>query len=282
MTAPSQELKDRLRDRAYVASLLPEDVQVDAFLAEGGQGIVYRGTVSGKAAAVKVYFPGQLQKRVEREVTLLAALNCPAIVKLLWSGELETDAQTLPAVATSYIPGASLASTIANQPLSHPRIGTLAFDVASAIQAMWQRRVVHRDLKPTNILITPQGRACVIDLGLARHIDQSPLTSIGVTWGTYGYLSPEQCRAVRQLTCKSDVFTLGVILVEASSGAHPANRDQELLLAMGLHEQLPAELASWQHASQVMRMLHPRATMRQSPGELLELFSAYAHDPEGA
>ena len=65
-------------------------------------------------------------------------------------------------------------------------------------------------------MIRPDGRACVIDLGVARHLDQTTLTALGITWGTLGYMSPEQTRAVRQLTCKSDLFSLGVILLESA------------------------------------------------------------------
>jgi eukaryotic-like serine/threonine-protein kinase len=254
-------MRELLRNIAEVSRLLPGSVRIHEPLAEGGQGIVYRGVVSDRAAAIKIYFPGQLAQRVEREVEALRAIDSPVIVRLLWNGHVSILENELPVVATSFLEGTALETLQRDRPLTHDSLGRLAFDVASAVDQIWARRIVHRDLKPSNIMMTPSGRACVIDLGLARHVDRSSLTIIGATWGTYGYLSPEQTQGTRQLTCKSDMFALGVILVEAALGRHPT---------------LPTGIADWRHAGLVKSLLHPRPTKRPKPAAVLDLLSDYA------
>ena len=267
---------DWLRDAANLRPALPDDVTIDTLLSEGGQGVVYRGAVGADPAAIKVYAPGQLQTRVEREIRALRELSCPSIVRLLWSGSIPFDGQDLPVVATELVPGASLDHVLETRALTSEELGILAFDVANAIEAMWSKRIVHRDLKPPNILIRHDGRSCVIDLGVARHLGLSALTTIGATWGTLGYMSPEQTRAVQQLTCKSDLFALGVILVEASLQRHPTNRDQLRLLTMRLDENLPAEIRDWEHSTVLRELLNPRPTRRPRPDAVLEALEDHA------
>ncbi len=265
-----------MRAPAKVASRLPAAVAIESLLAEGGQAVVYRGSVKGAAAAIKVYRPGQLQQRVQREVEALRSLSCPSVVQLLWDGVVKVGGYELPVVATALLPGTTLTEVLSRRPLSHDELSVVAYDVAVAIDDMWSRRIVHRDLKPSNVLLLPSGRACVIDLGLARHVEMTTLTAAGVTWGTYGYMSPEQTRAVRQLTCKSDVFSLGIILVEAAMGRHPTNGDQLRLFAKKLHEMLPGAAGSWQHSVLLMDMLHPRPTMRPMPAAMIRVLAGHA------
>jgi len=270
------EMKTWLRAASNVAPLLPPEVALDGWLAEGGQGAVYKGSANGTPAAIKIYFPGQLQQRIDREVEALRHLVSPTIVQLLWSGSIKVDGNDLPVVATSLVPGVPLNTVLQKRRLDGDEVGRLSWDVAHAIDQMWNRRIVHRDLKPQNILLKPNGRTCVIDLGLARHVDRSSLTAAGMTWGTYGYMSPEQTKTVRQLTCKSDLFALGVIAVEAALGRHPTNYDQLRLLGAGLHERLPAEVAGWKHASLLAALLQPRPTSRPLPADVVITLAEYA------
>jgi serine/threonine protein kinase len=78
------------------------------------------------------------------------------------------------------------------------------------------------------------GRAVLIDLGVARHLSLGALTTLGKTWGTDGYMSPEQANALRQLSCKSDVFSLGVVLQELLLGTHPTGYNQLALAGGGI------------------------------------------------
>lgn len=270
------EVRDLIRQQQGIAALLPNDIVLEQQLAEGGQGVVYRGHAAGTPAAIKIYLPGQLQRRVQREVDALAALDCPSIVNLLWSGTVEIAGCELPVVATSLVPGDTLNEILSARALTETEIGAVAHDVVLAINAMWERRIVHRDLKPSNLMFKPDGRACVIDLGLARHVELSSLTGAGAAWGTLGYMSPEQTRGVRQLTCKSDLYALGVILLEAAIGRHPTNGDQLRLMTGNFHSQLPQELEDWSHADLVKALLHPRPTKRPAPSPTLGQLSSSA------
>src|SRR5262245_37945779 len=101
-------MKELLRNMAEVSRLLPEAVKIREPLAEGGQGIVYRGIASDQDAAIKIYFPGQLTERVDREVEALRAIDSPVIVRLLWNGHLSILENELPVVATSFLEGTAL------------------------------------------------------------------------------------------------------------------------------------------------------------------------------
>ena len=263
------EVRNLLNDKENIEHLFPCNIILIEQLAKGGQGIVYKGSVSGIEAAIKVYFPGQVQLRIERETEALVNLNDPHIVKLLWTGTILVGDIELQSVATSLVPGTSLSNCLVKGYLSHQEIGMVAYDITQAISSMWDLKIVHRDIKPDNILIKPDHRACVIDLGIARHIERTPLTATGFTWGTEGYMSPEQTRAAKQLTCKSDIFALGIILVECSLGRHPTRRDQMRLLTMSLHENLPIEIKSWEHAPLLKKMLDPKPIKRPLPKDIL-------------
>ena len=276
----SDEFKEWLKVKENIAPSLPQFVQLHNLLFMGGQGIVYRGLVENVEAAIKIYFPGQVEKRIEREIVALRELKCPTVVDLLWSNRLVFRGRELSVVATSYVTGQPLNALVKpdvpDEKLDLDEVAIIGYDVALAIEAMWSRKIVHRDLKPSNILIRPNKRACVIDLGLARHLNDSSLTQMDRTWGTFGYLSPEQTRMVRQLTCKSDVFALGVIMIEGAIGRHPTFGDQLRLEALGLHDTLPREFSGWTHAELLKRMLQPRATRRPLPEEILSTLKNYA------
>ncbi len=271
------ELKEWLKLLENVAPLLPANIELHKLLFVGGQGVVYRGLVDDINAAIKIYFPGQTNERIEREIRALRELRCDTIVDLLWADKVYFNERDLNVVATSFVEGMTINELInPDAPLEVSRLGILAYDVALAIQAMWARRIVHRDLKPSNVLLRLNGRACVIDLGLARHLDDSSLTQMGATWGTLGYLSPEQMKLVRNLTCKSDIFALGIILIEAAMGRHPTFGDQMRLQARSLHEELPREIRDWQYADLLKKMLQPSAPKRPKPEEILQILERYA------
>ena len=153
----------------------------------------------------------------------------------------------------------------------------LGRDVARAIDHIWSKRIVHRDVAPKNMMLRRGDlEAVLIDLGIARHLSESPLTAPGLTWGTYGYLSPEQCRAEPNLSCHSDVFSLGVSLQEALVGRHPTRGDQQILVTTppktsDLVPSSPAALAEV-----VDLMLSLRAPFRPLPAALVIRFADLA------
>ena len=263
------EVKQFLADLNNIKPFLPDHLTIENLLPEGGQGVVYKGSVNDSPAAIKIYYPNQIEQRLEREVNALRAIDCPNIVKLLWFGKLIIQNDEYLAMATSLVDGEGLDNRIARSTLSLEEIGRLIYDSTNAIDSLWSKRIVHRDFKPSNIMITKSGRASVIDLGIARHIERTPLTAIGFTFGTYGYMSPEQTRAMRQLTCKSDLFSLAVVVVESVLGRHPTHRDQMRLLSKGYHENLPSELSTWKYADLLMDLFHPRPSKRPTTQQVL-------------
>lgn len=266
------EIKAILRDKSLLEKYLPNELSLHHVVAEGGQGIVYRGVANGQEAALKFYFPGQVEKRVDREVEALRDIDHPNIVKLLWDGELNFNRQQVKVAACEFINGEELNNIIYNNPFTDDQLTLLAFDITLAIQQLWNFKIVHRDLKPANILIRNNGRACVIDLGYARYVDKSTQTALGQSFGTPGYLSPEQQRCVRQLTYKSDLYTLGIIIVEAFLGFHPTMRDQSKLFALELFKNLPSSLEKWPHSNLLKSLFYPihirRPTLEKILNEL--------------
>lgn len=276
MVNQPQDMRSWLKNIDNVSNLLPPSINLSGYYKEGGQGVIYRGDVAGQDAAVKIYFPGQIRTRIEREVNDLKAIKCHSVVSLLWNGEITVNNEEVPVVATEFIEGMSLEEVIQHHRFQHEELGVLAYDVAEAISNFKIRHLVHRDLKPSNIVVRPNGRACVIDLGLARHSDLTPVTAPGVSWGTQGYLSPEQADGVGNLTSKSDVFALGILLVQCALGHHPSGGSQVRLMNLKLHMNLPDEINSWQHADLVKGMLNPDPTIRPLVKAVLLKLAAFA------
>lgn len=271
----TNKIEKQLLDIQFVNDILPKNVSIHELIECGGQGIVYKGLIEKQESAIKIYFPGQLKTRIEREIIALRKIKSDSIVKLLWADKVVFSEIELQITATEYIPGAPLNKLIASDSLTRDDIGIIAYDIGTAINQIWRFRIVHRDLKPANILVRPNKRACVIDLGVARHISQTTLTALGTTWGTLGYLSPEQSRCVKQLTCKSDIYTCGIILLECLLGRHPTGGDQRRLEPMNLHNNLPPLISNWKHNTFLKRMLHPRTTVRPLPNEIIDEFKEY-------
>jgi serine/threonine protein kinase len=219
-------------------------------LAQGGQGAVYRATPHGSSdeVALKIYFSDQLDERTAREIAALKRLKGETIVRLHADGAIDIGGNTYNYIATTFIEGDVLSSVLVQRQLSFTEIVAIGRDVALAIDELWANdRIVHRDVKPSNVMLRPDGRAVLIDLGVARHLNLSPLTTAGKTWGTEGYMAPEHARG-KTLSCKADVFALGVLLQECLLRRHPTGGRQILLMNGGpktaaLHPKTPADLA---------------------------------------
>ncbi len=244
---------------------------VDAAIQAGGQGAVFKARAPSNgtsAVALKIYSADQLEERLAREFDALKALRGPTLVELCDAGTCSVRGEQCRYLATTFIDGRPLDAVLTaegGQPLE--RVARVGHDVALAIEQVWAARVVHRDVKPSNVMLTPAGGGVLIDLGVARHVDLASLTTTGKTWGTAGYFSPEQARG-QPLTCKSDVFALGLVLQECILGRHPTNRRQELLLnggvkTDGLRPKLPRFLVHL-----VDEMVNRSAIRRPLPGKV--------------
>ncbi|MFI1027008.1 bifunctional serine/threonine-protein kinase/ABC transporter substrate-binding protein [Streptomyces sp. NPDC020951] len=193
-------------------------------LGAGGMGVVFLARAPGGAiAAVKVVRASYAEEtgfraRFRREIEVARRVDSPWVVPLL---DADAEAET-PWLATAYVPGPSLAETVdAFGPLSLASVHTLGRRLAEALDAMHGIGLVHRDVKPGNILLAPDGPR-LIDFGIARAPDATALTSSGVIVGSPGFLSPEQARArAGEIGPSSDVFSLGCVLAFAATGVRP-------------------------------------------------------------
>lgn len=258
---------------------------VGALIRGGGQGVVYRGSRTsspdGKETcddcAIKYYFDPAQDERVDREIRALAGFRHPNLANIIEHGRISVSGESIRYVAWEFIDGDPLDSRVGAKPLIGKTVACVGRDVARAIDHIWSKRIVHRDVAPKNMMLRKGDlEAVLIDLGIARHLSESPLTAPGLTWGTYGYLSPEQCRAEPNLTCHSDVFSLGVSLQEALAGRHPTRGDQQMLVTSpprtsDLAPSSPAALAEL-----IDLMLSLRAPFRPLPGALVIRFADLA------
>ena len=205
----------------------------------------------------------------------------PTIVRLDGHGTVRIRGHQRRFVCTTYIEGVTLAVRLTNAEvsLSLDEVARIGHDVADAIEALWAppHRIVHRDIKPQNVMLATSGRAILIDLGIARHTTLESLTLTGGAWGTRGYMSPEQATARKALTCKSDVFTLGIMMQQCLAGRHPANGNQRILITEPLPRtatlvhNLPVDVLNLIDA-----MVQRDANRRPLPGVIKTLLSPVA------
>jgi outer membrane protein assembly factor BamB len=198
------------------------EFRLRARLGAGGMGRVYLGySPGGRAVAVKICHPEfaadpAFVRRFALEVDAARAVNGLYTAQVIDAGPDDIP----PWMATSYVPGPSLYDAVtADGPLPEPAVWRLAAGLAEALQAVHARGLVHRDLKPTNVLLAADGPR-VIDFGVARALDGTSLTTTGVTFGTPAYMSPEQGTG-DPLGPASDVFALGSVLCFAATGGVP-------------------------------------------------------------
>ncbi|MFF6801780.1 ABC transporter substrate-binding protein [Streptomyces sp. NPDC012616] len=193
-------------------------------LGAGGMGVVFLARAPGGAiAAVKTVRAAYAEEpgfraRFRREAQAARQVHSPWVVPLL---DADADAET-PWLATSYVPGPSLSETVeVFGPLSVTSVRVLGIRLAEALEAVHAAGLVHRDVKPGNVLLAPDGPR-LIDFGIARAPEATALTSSGVIVGSPGFLSPEQARARGgEIGPPSDVFSLACVLAFAATGVRP-------------------------------------------------------------
>ncbi|MHB8898766.1 MAG: serine/threonine-protein kinase [Thermoguttaceae bacterium] len=205
------------------------DIELIEHIGGGGMGQVFRGEDKrlGRAVAVKVLSCDQSSdqdsvRRFLNEAKSAARLNHQNIAQVYSAGEWENH----PYIVFEFVEGANLRTMIEEQgPLMLEEALSYTLQIADALAHASDRRIVHRDVKPSNVLIAPNGLAKLIDLGLARlSTGQNPdgdLTASGVTLGTFDYISPEQARDPRNADSRSDIYSLGCTLFYMLAGRPP-------------------------------------------------------------
>ena len=196
-------------------------------LGAGGMARVFLGRdeVLDRPVAVKVLNPlhasTDIGERFQREGRTAARLAHPNIVQVYDAGSGRLDGHESPYIVMEYVPGGDLKELIDGRgPLSGAELAGLGVEVCSGLTHAHERGVIHRDIKPHNILVDENGHAKVTDFGIARALDTSQATLTGAYLGTALYSSPEQLQG-QKVTPKSDVYSFGATLYQAATGEAP-------------------------------------------------------------
>ena len=252
-------------DGPEVACLIPQEIshyRIIERLGAGGMGEVFLAQdvrldrkVAIKMLPAKSIGDEQAKKRLFREAKAAATLDHPNICAIYEVGE-EGDCAF---IAMQYIEGRTLSRIIKNNALSPLEVVDIGIQAAEALAEAHSRGVIHRDIKPQNVIITPRGRVKILDFGLAKLIpdehtahSESRLTDTGEIVGTVGYMSPEQLRDL-PIDPRSDLFSLGVTLYECATGQSAFSGSSKIQISLqviqsdpptpsGLNPDVPHEL----------------------------------------
>jgi serine/threonine-protein kinase len=170
----------------------------------------------GRRVAIKEmhpHSPDDAALRLQREAKVGASLNHPNLVSIY---DIETDGDSV-LIVMECVDGETLQQAIARGPLPPDRVASIVRDVAAGLDHAHRQGIVHRDVKPANILIRGDGMAKLVDLGIASATEQAPITRTGVVMGTASYMAPEQLEG-RKAGPWSDVYALAAVAYEALSG----------------------------------------------------------------
>jgi tRNA A-37 threonylcarbamoyl transferase component Bud32 len=232
------------------------DAAVDQ-LGCGGFACTFRVRPSEGDFAVKALDPEKVEPRAGREARALERVDSPYVAKLVDVGEVEHDRRTWPYIVMEYAEGETLAAVLEGreEPLPLEQVIELALKLTDGLRAIWAAGLVHRDLKPGNVLIRPNGDPLIIDLGIARHLDLETVT-VPPSPGSPGWMAPEQVDLDRpeRGDWRSDQFSFGLLLYVLATGYYPyrgtrfelffAPREQDVRRPESVNPAMPAELAA--------------------------------------
>ncbi|SIO02504.1 protein kinase domain-containing protein [Agromyces cerinus] len=219
--------------------------ELQSRIAIGGMGEVWQATdlVIGRQVAIKIlkdeYLgdPGFLE-RFRAEARHAALVNHEGIANVFDYGEEDGSAY----LVMELVPGEALSTILEREHvLSTDKVLDIVAQTAAALQAAHAAGLVHRDIKPGNLLITPDGRVKITDFGIARIADQVPLTATGQVMGTVQYLSPEQASG-HPASPTTDIYSLGIVAYEALAGRRPFTGESQVAIAMAQINETPPDL----------------------------------------
>jgi len=219
--------------------------ELQSRIAIGGMGEVWQATdlVIGRTVAIKIlkdeYLgdPGFLE-RFRAEARHAALVNHEGIANVFDYGEEEGSAF----LVMELVPGEALSTILEREHvLSTDKTLDIVAQTAAALHAAHAAGLVHRDIKPGNLLITPDGRVKITDFGIARIADQVPLTATGQVMGTVQYLSPEQASG-HPASPTTDIYSLGIVAYECLAGRRPFTGESQVAIAMAQINEAPPEL----------------------------------------
>ncbi len=247
-------------------TLLSGRYRIDEPIGRGGMSTVYKAfdTTLERAVAVKVMHQDVARdadhyERFRREARAIAKLSSPYVVGVIDAGE--EDGQ--PFIVLEYVPGETLKQRIKGpRPLLVQEAVAYAIEIARGLQAAHDAGIVHRDVKPQNVLLDEEGAARVTDFGIARSLADEGLTADGRVLGTTDYVSPEQALG-HAVTPQSDIYSLGVVLFEMLTGNVPFQGDNQVAVAMRhVREELPDVQTLRPEVSNALAAVLERATAK--------------------
>ncbi len=263
--------------------------QVTERLGRGGMAEVYRGRHPrlGRDVAIKVLHAHLAEgsgflARFEREAKAVAALHHPNIVQV-YDFDVEDGAFYM---VMEYVGGGTLKARLDELAARHdhlpmPDVLRILGELAQALDYAHAHGVLHRDVKPSNVLLDPSGRAVLTDFGIAHLVGGAHYTTTGTLMGTPAYMSPEQCRGA-EITPASDIYALGVILYELVTGRVPFSADTPLGIAhKQIHEPLPAPRSFRPDLPAVLETVIGK-TLAKKPAERYQTAAALARAVAGA
>jgi tRNA A-37 threonylcarbamoyl transferase component Bud32 len=262
---------------SIIGTLIGGRYRLDAEIGRGGMSTVYRAfdTVLERPVAIKMMHreiaaDADHLERFRREARSVAQLNHPHVVTVIDAGEEPADGQGdhdgqmgMPYIVLEFIDGEMLKDVIRREaPLEIVQAIAYAIEIARALGAAHERHIVHRDVKPQNILISAEGGAKITDFGIARTLTEEGLTMAGRVLGTTDYVSPEQALG-HPVTGQSDLYSLGIVLYEMLTGEVPFHGDSPVAVAMKhVREQIPDVQLKRPHLSAATAAVIDRATAK--------------------
>ena len=214
--------------KLFPGTLLGERYEIIQLLGQGGMGAVYKARdrelereVALKVIRADMAANPEILKRFKQEIILARQITHRNVVRIFDLGQ----ADGIKFITMEYIEGEDLQCVLRRKKkLEHGEAANIMAQVCRALEAAHAEGVIHRDLKPQNIMLDKSGRACVMDFGIARSVMASGMTQTGALIGTPDYMSPEQAKGL-PLDVRSDLFTFGIIFYEILSGQIPFNAD---------------------------------------------------------
>ena len=229
---------------ALIGTLLGGRYRLDAKIGRGGMSTVYRAfdIVLERPVAIKLMHSeiasdSDHLERFRREARAVAQLSHPHIVTVIDAGEeISSDGSDgrvgAPYIVLEYVPGETLKDIIRREgALEIAQAIAYAIEIARALGAAHERMIVHRDVKPQNVLISEEGGAKITDFGIARTLTEEGLTVAGRVLGTTDYVSPEQALG-HPVSGQSDLYSLGIVLYEMLTGEVPFRGETPVAVAM--------------------------------------------------
>src|SRR5438270_1589651 len=252
-------------------------------IGHGGMAVVYRArqdsldrTVAVKILGENLAASAEFMERFRREARTAANLRHPNVITVFDFGE---DERGVPYLVLEYIEGPTLADLM-DAGLDDERIPGLLTQIASGLDYAHARGVIHRDVKPGNVLLTDDGRAVLADFGLAWILEGAHLTMVGGVIGTPEYMSPEQASG-DPIDHRTDVYALGVVLFEMLAGERPFTADTPIaVLLQHLQDPAPSVLIARPDLPRAVGDVIARALVKgpaeryASAGELARAFRA--------